>query len=181
MTLTANYAHPLRTIGQDLEALHVDSFEMEREGDDYLIRSTVEVPPPEDPLPETNKEQNLRSVLRKMLGRSFEPKEPPPPPPAPVDIELRYTPKDIERLEREGQDRRRDPHRIPDTYSLPQILRAVGTYVSRKGARLCSISMQNQSLTIQYETGGSSRNTEVLTVSSMYDFCVHMYMHRTDR
>jgi hypothetical protein len=109
MTLTANYAHPLRTIGQDLEALRVESFEMEREGDDYLIRSKVEVPPPEEPLPETNKEKNLRSVLRKMLGRSFEPKEPPPLPPAPVDIELRYTPEDIERLEHEGQHRRRIP------------------------------------------------------------------------
>lgn len=181
MTLTANYAHPLRTIGQDLEALRVESFEMERQGDDYLIRSKVEVPPPEDPLPESSKEKNLRSVLRKMLGRSVEPKEPPPSPPAPVDLELRYTPQDIERLEREGRDRRRDPHRIPDTYSLPQILRAVGTYISRKGARLYGISMQNQSLTIQYEIGGGGKNTEVLTVSSMYDFCVHMYMHRTDR
>jgi hypothetical protein len=181
MTLNANYAHPLRTIGQDLEALRVDSFEMEREGDDYLIWSKVELPPLENPASDVNKERSLRSMWRRMLGLPSELNEPPPPIPAPVDLELRYTPEDIERLEREGQHKRRDPHKMPDTYSLSQILRAVGTYVSRKGARLCSISMQNHSLNVQYETSGGSRNTEVLTVSSMYDFCVHMYMHRTDR
>jgi hypothetical protein len=108
-------------------------------------------------------------------------------PPAPTPVTLYYTLDDIEQLDREGR-KGRDGNNcnsaVKDFLSLSQILRTIGTYVGRKGARLLSVS--NNALTagtipvvtIEYETAHGERVVDDRTGSAIYDMCVRVYKLR---
>jgi hypothetical protein len=103
-------------------------------------------------------------------------------PPAPTPVTLYYTLDDIEQLDREGREDNRGSA-AKDFLSLSQILRAIGTYVGRKGARLLSVS--NNALTgtmpvvkIEYETAQGERVVDDRTGSAIYDMCVSFYKLR---
>lgn len=176
-----DYAQPLRTIGQDLEMLHVEDFNMENNGNDFLVRGEANPPAQKDSRSEDLQATGFWMPWRILRGGLADQKQPAPESPPPVALELRYTPQDLDRLEHEGRARRNDPNMMPDPNSLSQILRALGAYVNRKDVNLLEVSKQGQSLTIHYETAEGSRNSEELTANSMYDFCVHMYMKRSHR
>jgi hypothetical protein len=105
-------------------------------------------------------------------------------PPAPTPVILHYTLDDIEQLDREGREGDDRDSSVKDFLSLSQILRAIGTYVSRKGARLLSVS--NNALTagtmpvvtIEYETAQGERVVDDRTASAIYDMCVRIYKLR---
>src|SRR5207244_5655933 len=104
--------------------------------------------------------------------------------PRPVTVtqfELRYTPKDVDRLESEGRAKRMDPRRIPDAGSLLQLFRTIGAYIGQKCARFLKVSWNGNSIVLLYETSSGRLNDEVLTVSDLYDVSVRMYMKRADR
>jgi hypothetical protein len=105
-------------------------------------------------------------------------------PPAPTPVILRYTLDDIEQLDREGREGDSLDSGVKDFLSLSQILRAIGTYVGRKRARLLSVS--NNALmagtmpivTIEYETAEGERVIDDRTASAIYDMCVRTYKLR---
>jgi hypothetical protein len=105
-------------------------------------------------------------------------------PPAPTPVILHYTLDDIEQLDREGREGDSLDSGVKDFLSLPQILRAIGTYVGRKKARLLSVS--NNALTagtmpvvtIEYETAEGERVIDDRTPSAIYDMCVRTYKLR---
>src|SRR5215510_4995539 len=104
-------------------------------------------------------------------------------PPAPTPISLHYTVDDIERLDHEGRERRDDDAGIEDFLSLSQILRAIGTYVGCKEARLLSTS--NNALMgtmpvvrIECETSQGEKVVDDRTGSAIYDMCVSFYRLR---
>ena len=104
-------------------------------------------------------------------------------PPALTPITLYYTLDDIEQLDREGREENKCNSAAKDFLSLSQILRAIGTYLSRKGARLLSVS--NNALTgampvvkIEYETAQGERVVDDRTGSAIYDLCVSIYKLR---
>ena len=107
-------------------------------------------------------------------------------PPAPTPVTLYYTLNDIEQLDREGREGDDRDSGVKDFLSLSRILRAIGTYVGRKGARLLSVS--NNALTagkmpvvtIEYETAQGERVVDDRTGSAIYDMCVSIYMLRGD-
>jgi hypothetical protein len=104
-------------------------------------------------------------------------------PPALTPVTLYYTLDDVEQLDREEREDNRDSG-VKDFLSLSQILRAIGTYVGRKGARLLSVS--NNALTagtmpvvkIEYETAQGERVVDDRTGSAIYDMCVSFYKLR---
>ncbi len=150
--MKTGYAKLLRAIGQALEELSFQTFKLESDGDDYLVQL-----------------RGVRPTWQRLLGRY------------PATVQVRYTPEDIDRLEREGQARRRDPHGMPDPFSLPQIMRGVGTYVDSKCAQLLKVSRQHQNMvTVQYETD-LGKEEERLMISDLYDIWLHMYKNRTSR
>lgn len=153
MNSNTEYAKPLRAIGQDLEKLHVQKFEMESDGNDYIVRSMVEAD----------------QVNHDAATPSYK------------TLELRYTPEDLNRLEREGQAKRRDPNQMPNARSTSQVLRATGAYVNDRYSRLLGVIWQNQSVRIMYETALGSQEVDEIKVSSMYDFWVRMYLRRDKR
>jgi hypothetical protein len=178
---TANYEQPLRAIGQALELLNVESFEMEPDGEDFLVRGKATLPgnSPEQPS-EEDKVRHIWGVLPRR--RTLESGMTIPARPVTVtQLDLRYTPKDVDRLESEGRTRRMDPRRIPDAGSLSQLFRTIGGYIGQKRARLLKVSWNGNSIVLLSETSSGRLSDEVLTVSDLYDVSVRMYMKRADR
>ncbi|MCH8055373.1 MAG: hypothetical protein IH857_04370 [Deltaproteobacteria bacterium] len=174
MVYASAYAQTLRAVGQSLEARHLEDFDLECHEDAFLVRSN-ERPPSQrsNVLQEILRAPQELSILQVILRKLHRPRARP--------LELRYTREDVERLDLEGQLKRRDPHGIPDFYSLSQILRTVGAYIDLKNSRLLGVYKRGVRLTIECEQAQGQRNTEEHTIPSFYDFFLHMYQHRSDR
>jgi two-component system, cell cycle response regulator DivK len=102
-------------------------------------------------------------------------------PPAPTPVTLHYTFDDIEQLDRDGRHHRGSGAK--DFLSLSQILRAIGSYASRKGTRLLSVSNSASTETmpvvkIEYETAQGEPVVDDCTGSAIYDMCVTVYKLR---
>lgn len=175
------YAHPLRAIGQALELLNLESFDMEPEGDDFLVRGQV-VRPGMEAAEQAAQENRVRHVWGLIAGGKARPPEITTPRATTVSqIDLRYTAKDLDRLEQAGRAKRRDPNGMADAASLSQFLRTIGAYLDQKNVRLLHISRHGKSITVQYETTSGQKNEEVLGPPDLYDFWVRMYMKRAAR
>jgi hypothetical protein len=181
MAAMAGYAQPLRAIGQALEILKVQGFEMEQVGDDFVVRGSVRVAQRKLLIGQCSAEQ-----LRLIWGST------------PQDeikesrrwltnpnnlsrIELCYRIEDVERLDVEGRSRRGRGQTIDDAWSLSQILRSIGAYLNQKCARLCKIVRDDDSVSVEYETTVGTRIKETLAMRDLYDLWVRMYLHRADR
>jgi hypothetical protein len=102
-----------------------------------------------------------------------------------VDLERRYTPDDIKKMELEGRKKRHGLSRRPRLLSLSQLLRTAGTYVDQIEGRLLRVSWQNQSdkiqsVTIQYEPHyePSANEKEERPLSTIDEICIHIYKQR---
>ncbi len=168
MTPVANYAIPLRAIGQALEVLHIKSFDMEIEGDDYLVRARTE---------RSRREKSPQKGVPDSIAPT-EPEESSGIRSSSATFQLRYSPEDVERLEQEGQARRCATSKKPDGHSMSQLLRAAGGYVNRKGARFKALSWGDQSVTLVYETTQGRRELDAFRLDTMYDFWVRMSIRK---
>ena len=169
----SSYSRPLRAIGQALEVLRIDAFDLRTEGDDYIVHSE-----PKRPSRESASRNFLQNLVEKVWGTEDQPKLAGSPP----DVErLRYTPSDIAWLEREGQLRRGDPNAMPDSQRTSQVLRVIGDYLDRKYARSFRISWSVPSVVISYETREGGRQRDILQLDTLYDLGVRMYLRRSSR
>lgn len=161
-----NYGQALRAIGQALESWHLEDFDLEGQGDDFIVRGVKRDAP---------RGLNLSKAFRRLFARKS---------PGPANyVVLHYTPDEIDRLEQEGQARRTGSSETPDLSSLSQILRSLGTYVDGKGGRLLEIHKKQispvlQSVTLKYQTYQGEIKEEERETSAVYDLSVHMYMQR---
>ena len=178
-----SYAQPLRAIGQALEKLSVDSFDMETDGNDFLIKGIAKVTDPgcEVQPNQAGKLRHIWDLLQRRTQVEMKGVVPSRPRGITTKIDLRYTPKDVDRLEREGQAKRVDPEGKADATSLSQILRTVGGYVNLKRARLLKISRSQDAVKLEYETAAGEKIEEALGVSNLYEVWVRMYMKRATR
>ena len=177
-----SYAQPLRAIGQALETLSLQNFELEPRGEDFYVRGTLAT---------TNSELSGDGVTPDQLGviwgklPDVKPGEQIPQAmqsaTALRSIELHYTTKDVDRLEQEGQLKRGDSRRLPDALSLSQVLRCVGAYLNQKRARLLKLRREGESVSVEYETTLGSQLKETLMTAELYDIWVRMYVQRAER
>jgi hypothetical protein len=176
------YAQPLRAIGQALETLNLTSFELEPAGEDFYVKGIVAASHPELSEDRLSLEK-LSAVWGQLSETERADRDLGETKAAPVltPIELQYTMKDVDRLEQEGQAKRSDPHRVPDTSRLSQVLRCVGAYLNQKPARLVKIARNAEAVSVEYETSLGSIHKETLAVSEVYDLWVRMYMQRAER
>ncbi len=176
------YAQPLRAIGQALETLNLQSFELEPVGEGFHVRGILLKAHPElsDDLvtaeklnaiwgtpPNTNADDRSRRE-----GSNSQVLSP---------IELQYSKTDVDRLEEEGRAKRVDPHRTPDAASLSQMLRSIGAYLNQKRASLLRLSRDIDSVSVEYKTSLGSILRETLAVGELYDLWVRMYLQRAER
>jgi hypothetical protein len=104
-------------------------------------------------------------------------------PPSPMPVTLYYSPEDVERLDQEAREKRRDTASPGDFLTLSHILRAIGGYVEKKNARLLRVSNNdsagNDSLfRVEYETAEGDHVVDDRSGSAIYEICVHMYKQR---
>lgn len=177
------YDRSLRAIGQALETLNIQNFEMEPAGDDFYIKGSVPFTAKDGILGSRyNSREELRSVWGALPGGEDQPwsgKE------SNLSsfsrLDLCYTVQDVQRLEQEGRARRGSSQDSADASSLSQVLRSIGAYLNQKRARLCKISRESDSLAIEFITSMGSIIKETLTLKDLYDLWVRMYLQRSER
>ena len=174
MSELTGYAQPLRAIGQALETLNIQSFEMEPVGDDFFVRGNVPVTSPSPQLRRTIWGEFPSENGEKGEDNATEVKVDSP-------VELLYELKDIERLEERGRARRINPHGTANPTSLSQVLRCIGAYLNQKRARLLKLSREAESVLVEYETSLGTHMKEMLSLSDLYDLWVRMYVQRAER
>lgn len=176
MAHNARYAQLLRPIGQMLEGLGVDSFSLEVEGDDFVVRGRR----PHEPPTKTPEVWTFRVLWQLIRGKRPGPQSAAAP--SSGVLELHYTADDIARMERAGREKRSAaPSGTPEAHALSQILRALGDFVDQKQGRLLAIRKEDQALTVDYESALKRNMSEELTVSTLYDHWVRMYLKRSQR
>ncbi len=175
------YAQSLRSIGQALESLRVEDFDLEVDGEGFLVRCSV--PWPGQAIAEQPDQASLLRHIWGVLPRdsSLELNVQVTSRFKATDVDLQYTSKDVNRLDEEGKTKRSDQPVEIYAPSLSQFLRAVGAYVSQKPARLLKISRRGDSIAIQYETPASEKVDESLSVDDLYDLCTWMSRKRADQ
>jgi hypothetical protein len=177
-----DYSRHLRTIGQDLENLHLVAFNLECTGDEYVVWVRSENANDNDnPLLRVGKNRlqklwrntvHSRTVVREEIFTDWHSQ------PA---KRLRYSLTDLDRLEREQRGRRRPQVRTADGHSLSQLLRTIGDMVGRRGERLLGISWQELSVSMVVETARGRKEIDVFRPDNLYDLWVKMYLRRDKR
>jgi hypothetical protein len=174
------YEHTLRAIGQALESLSLEAFDLEVAGDSFSIRGIRTRKESEKP-PNT-KLKAFKKAFLDICSSSKAPSHPTTPAvkasgPSRL-LRLEFTQADIDRLEREGQALRSDWERSPLSHSLPQLLRTVGWYVDHKKGHIHKISRSGDTLSVSYTGLLGTQKLETLTLVQIYDMWVHLYKQR---
>ena len=175
MYKTKNYATMLRSIGQMLEDLRIESFAVRPDRHGFVIRDRTR-----NRAQVTPRERAFLAKLHLRHGGDSLDKE---------DalwlaegvFEWHVTEGDVERFEREGRAKRRGGDRAPDSHSVSQVLRVIGAILDQKRGKMSYVSKDEQAVTIEYEHSGGRVGTEQYDVPTLYDFWVRMYKKRTAR
>jgi hypothetical protein len=172
--------HILRAIGQGLEALSLEAFDLEVANNTFSIQGTP-----------TSKEfghptvAKLSAFKKAFLGICHTAKTPAPSatmagkvPGSSRLLRLQFTQADINKLERDGQALRSDWERSPLSHGLPQVLRTVGWHVDCKKGRIQKISRNGETISVSYTGLLGTQKLETLTLIQVYDMWVHLYWQR---
>ena len=184
MTLATGYAQPLRAIGQALEILNMQDFELEPSGDDFYVRGNLPSATNRALLGRSSSSDDLKTVWGAMPGENADSSE--------ADmrrhlnvlstrVELCYTASDVDRLEEAGRARRGHGRQSAEAYSVSQILRSIGAYLNQKRARLSKLSREIDTVVVEYQTTLGSHMKETLAIKDLYDLWVRMYLQRAER
>ena len=173
-----NYSTTLRVIGQKLEPLRPETYEVVCYSNSYLVRCRVK----EDNESKKAKEKQVRG-LASFLRLWREPETPVAPEKPNVEtfmnVEFLYFIEELERHNEEIKKPRRDVNAMPDPYSISNILRAVGEFLDRKAdAKLLFATKHGQEVVILYETKRGDRSLEQFPISTLYDYVVRQYVKR---
>jgi len=174
-----SYQRSLRAIGQGLEALCVEEFDLVAGNYHYLVEGrckqikSEEAAKKSNPLKEaflfftrnSKTHSSTRTPVKKLLS-SFQ------------FTGLRITGKDIVRFERQGKAQSTNRAGTLDPQSISQAMRLAGAYLDHKKSRLLRISWRNQTLTLWHRNGFGVESKETFTPTNLYDLWVHQYKQR---
>ncbi|MGH7931243.1 MAG: hypothetical protein ACREQV_26025 [Candidatus Binatia bacterium] len=169
-----NYATLLRPIGQMLEDLRIESFAVRPDRDGFVIRDRTR-----NRAQLTRRERAFLAELHLSNAEGLD-KEDAFRLAAGV-FEWHVMESDVERFEREGREKRRSGEQAPDSHSVSQVLRVIGTILDQKRGQMSYVSKDEQVVTIEYELPGGRMVTEQYDAPTLYDFWVRMYKKRTPR
>lgn len=176
-----DYGRHLRAIGQQLERLHLATFNLECTGTSYWIRLRVESTDMGNrfPLPLKNgrlqKWLRIQNQVRTSEGEDDHSSLGGPSP------SIKFPRQDVERLDRIGKNQRLQTSGLTDGHSLSQLLRTLGTLVNQRNHRLLGISWRDLSICIVVETAQGKREIDVFRPDNLYDLWVRMYLKRQNR
>ena len=175
------YEHILRAIGQGLQSLSLEPFDLEIVNDNtFLVQGT----PAQNDSGDSNPAK-LNMFKEAFLSICKTSKTLPPAatqaarvPGLSHSVRLQFTKSDIDKLEREGQALRSDWEHSPLSHSLSQVLRTVGWYVDQKKGHLQRISKNGDTVRVSYTAALGMQKTESLTLLQIYDMWVHLFKQR---
>jgi hypothetical protein len=166
-----SYAQSLRVIGESLEVQGISAFDLEKQGENYMLRVIVSQPA---------RAASFSKRIAQMVWR-FHNSDREPSDPAVRAKFLHYTPSDISRLIIEQKSQHGGVNAMADAHKLSQVLRVIGDHLDRKEAYAFTVSMSGDSLSVAYETGNGHQIHESFTTENLYDHAVHMYLRRSKR
>jgi hypothetical protein len=176
-----HYARDLRAIGQALEILRVERFDLEPEGETYLVHALTEPRGDQsaggatdestvryiwDIAPSGAQRSEVESELVYATAKT---------------LNLHYTPEDLARLAAEWQAKRNNPHGLTDPTNLSELLRTVGGYLGDKGVYLEKIRRYEKSFMIQYEDNSGQKHEEHLSEQDLQGLSARMFAKRGGR
>ena len=168
-----NYSRTLRVIGQALEKFRAQAYDIVCYGNCYLVRCQTQE--------QEKKVKSFPNFLR-LWREETEPKvKVGPNQRPPMNVELIYTPKDIERLEEEGKAYRHDHKGMPNPHSVSNMLRGTGKVLDAKNnSRLLLASNHDHTVVVIYQMPNGVRKVEEHPVSVLYDTWVKSYLKRRE-
>jgi hypothetical protein len=179
---TMDYAVHLRVIGQDLERLRLQAFNLECTGDGYMIWSRSAGTGFEDGALSRLSKNRLQKLWNNNSRISPYGQEELVTLPSSVQAKrYLYSLNDIQRMDHESRSRRYRKPGVADGHSLSQLLRTVGAIVGQRHQRLLGISWQDLSVSVVVETPERKREIDVFRPDNLYDLWVRMYLRRDNR
>jgi hypothetical protein len=164
MVESLSYAQSLRVVGQDLDALGVDFFELAKWGDDYIVW-----PGHAEFTRKFSAEKGfLTKITRKILGHDDSDKE--------IPNRLYFTPADIIWADTQRRLKRKISGSPSDLRDLSFVLRVLGDYLDRQKVGQFTISWSQDSIIISYD-----QKQERFTSQNLYDLGIGMYLRRSTR
>src|SRR5262245_41585724 len=165
------FAKDLRALGQAIEKFQFSAFDLQLESGIYIVTGkAVSI--------ENVKFSFARFVLELLRGSH---------PTRTVtttvgETKLRFSPEEIEKFELCGRVKRQDPNKLPDPYSISQILRGAGSYLdSHDVTTLEGITLKDKWVTVSYRTSAGRLQQAKQDLEYFYDYWVKMYMRRSNR
>ena len=164
---TSTFEITLRAIGQALEALGVESFELFLEGDTFVVYGGTNSSPVKEK--KASKRFQLfgrnKSKLKSRRGFYFS--------------GMRFQERDIEHLDRQGKDIRISAERCPDTNSISNGLRMIGAHIDNAGMSLLGVVGHDGHFTVWHRNRSGGELKQIFTKANLYDLWVHLYKQRT--
>ena len=164
----------LRAVGQGLESLDVEDFDLTAEDQGYFAIATRRASK------QTRKAvaaKAIRITWQKLSGHdkwSVEAR--------PDILRIVFSPDGILRLERKGRERRNHGSRgLPDLTKLAQLLRVVGERLDDLSGRLVKVSKRGDNILIEYASATNRRRTEEWKLAELYDLWLEACKRREGR
>jgi len=166
------FSKSLRVIGQSIEKLSLDSFVIEKRGQDFAVRS--ESLPPDLAL---NRKETLDEKIWHSSGlvrkRTLVPGD---------DGWLLYRPPYLSWLDAQGRRRRRRrfaAHR--GSKSISQLLRTLGRHLDRLDTNHFQICWADGSVVVDYEVADGRHIRETLSIGKLHELALRMRLRRAPR
>lgn len=171
-------AQELRTVGQGLESLGVEDFDLEGEGSGYFALGVPDL----SALAERKVDlKHLAQKLRRSLAgeKSTDRKLAEV---GPEVLRILFTPEGLLRLEAAGIAKRNHASAgIPNFTKLAQALRMIGEYLDSKSARLLKVRKRGVRIYFEYATSNENRASEQWKLSKLYDRWLETSKQRRER
>ncbi|HEY1234493.1 MAG TPA: hypothetical protein VGH22_14035 [Candidatus Binatia bacterium] len=165
-----NFARQLRALGQALEKFSFSVFDIEIENGVYFVVAKSSAA-------EQRRRLSLLRAIRSFFMTSDRSRTR-----SDRQVDLRFTPEEIENFDLHGKSRRQDAGKTPDPYSISQLLRGAGCYLdNRNAAERVTISFAGRWINIRYETPDKQAANARHNVEYFYDCWVQMYLRRSNR
>jgi hypothetical protein len=163
----------LRAVGQGLESLEVEDFDLTADVEGYFALATRRVST-------ATSKAAVRKVIRvawqKFSGHNRRIDA------APGVLRVVFTPEGILRLERMGRQRRKPQSvGLPDLTRLAQILRIVGERLDELSGRLVKLTKRGEKVIIEYSSAANRRRTEEWQLSELAELWLELCKRRHER
>jgi hypothetical protein len=177
---SASLGQELRAVGQGLESLDVEDFDLRADGGGYFALGMPRSANTASPPTSAGLREMFQDAWHSFTGQID--KTDTASKTTSAALRVLFTPEGILRLEREGKAKRNeDSAGVPNLSKLAQILRMIGEYVEEKSGRLLKARKRRDRISFEYETAANKRVTEEWNLVQLYEFWLKASDQRQER